>query len=127
VIGLRELGSTRFKKRRTLVLEKTKHQYVKVLSDLAGYDGVEAHDNDPETLIAVVRNWLYTHKPTNLPAPEAIWRDFQKCVDVDLPELSADVGYTAHGLMVMPFSEFVHYVKHWLIARRKNLRRIPPA
>ncbi|OYW30963.1 MAG: hypothetical protein B7Z47_02570 [Chthoniobacter sp. 12-60-6] len=45
------------KGKRILILERTKHQLKPALSDLAGCD-TEHHNSHPETLIAVIRDWM---------------------------------------------------------------------
>jgi hypothetical protein len=60
-LALRLAGSPVQRARKTLVLDKEKHRYSKMLSDIAGMD-IEAHDNSPQGAIKRVRDWLNVHR-----------------------------------------------------------------
>ena len=56
-LGCREYGGGKFNNKKCLVLEKEQYRYQAVLSDISGND-IEAHDNDPRTLVKKVRGWI---------------------------------------------------------------------
>ena len=60
-LGLRLKGSPRQKRRKTLVLDKKKHQYDITLSDISGMD-IEAHGDDAKQIIRHVRDWLNANR-----------------------------------------------------------------
>lgn len=51
-LGLKKLRSKSF-----LILEKERYRYQEFISDIAGND-IRAHDNDPETAVKHVRDWI---------------------------------------------------------------------
>jgi hypothetical protein len=55
--GAKKFGDDKQKTKVALVLEKRKYLYQQYISDLNGID-TQAHENDPEKAIRIVRNWL---------------------------------------------------------------------
>jgi hypothetical protein len=55
--GAKKFGNDQQKTKVALVLEKQKYLYQQYISDLNGID-TQAHENDPEKAIKIVRNWL---------------------------------------------------------------------
>lgn len=53
-------GDGKLKKKTVLVLESKKYDYQKALSDISGWD-IETHNNDVDTAVRIVRNWLVEH------------------------------------------------------------------
>lgn len=47
----------KFKDKRTLILEKSRYDYMKAISDINGFD-IKNHDNNSEKLIECVRAWF---------------------------------------------------------------------
>ncbi len=47
-------------KARTLILDRERYRYQTFLSDIAGQD-IRSHDNQPQKVVAAVRNWLATN------------------------------------------------------------------
>lgn len=57
--GSQRFGDSEDNKKCSLVLEKEAYSYQKFLSDIAGID-VVAHNNNKDTLITSIRDWLHT-------------------------------------------------------------------
>ena len=55
--GAKQFGSKKQKSKVALILEKEKYLYQQYISDLNGID-TQAHNNDSEKAIKIVRNWL---------------------------------------------------------------------
>ena len=58
--GCLSYGDSEQKKKKLLVLDNLPYQFQKTLSDIAGQD-VPAHNNDPNQVIIIVRQFLYSH------------------------------------------------------------------
>jgi hypothetical protein len=58
-LGAQYLGTAKQKKKECLVLDREPYRYQKYCSDIAGQD-IEAHSDEPTSLIRIVRNWLHT-------------------------------------------------------------------
>lgn len=66
--GSQRFGNGAHKNKCALVLERDEYRYQKYLSDISGID-VSAHNNQPESLIVNIRNWLHTaSKRTSIPS-----------------------------------------------------------
>lgn len=61
-LGATRFGSPKQRRKRSLILDREPYRYQKFISDIAGQD-IKSHDNDPETAIRQVRNWL-SNSPT---------------------------------------------------------------
>src|SRR5262249_10456275 len=74
--GARRFGDDRQKKKNALIMEKVKYSYQQFLSDISGVD-IKAHNNNPDTVIRHVRNWLHTSsRRKSLPTPTVIISEY---------------------------------------------------
>lgn len=64
-----------FEGKKFLILSKTRFDYAKALSDLAGVD-INSHEEEPKKMIRAVRNWLRQYMTGDVTAPEIIWSQF---------------------------------------------------
>lgn len=55
--GCRQFGGGQLTQKQILVLERTRYDYQKALSDIAGWD-IQVHEGDFERAVREVRNWL---------------------------------------------------------------------
>ncbi|MFB3904270.1 MAG: hypothetical protein ACE15E_12540 [Acidobacteriota bacterium] len=109
--GCRIFGGEDLGHKQILVLERERYRYQKALSDISGND-IEAHDNDPETLIRKLRNWLCTTLGCDLPAGTVIWyrfTDFLTSVQLQLE----GAGYSLRDIDEMPTAEFIRKIRAW--------------
>ena len=78
-LGAKKFGTAEQKKKNCLVLDKEQYRYQKFISDIAGQD-IQAHDNSPEEIVTVVRNWLRNaSNREKIPSPSIIWDHYQDC------------------------------------------------
>jgi hypothetical protein len=76
--GARRFGSKTQKKKNALVLEAKKYLYQQYISDLNGVD-TKSHQNNPETAIAKVRDWLQVAtNQQDLPGAKIIVQQYQQ-------------------------------------------------
>ena len=111
--GSRKFAENHFGEKKFLVLEKEKYDYSKALSDFAGAD-IKNHNDDPRTIIKVVRNWFVeTVNLTGVAATSVIWSDFiDFMADFDAERRSN--GFEDEDIYEMPTPEFTGFIKEWL-------------
>lgn len=110
--GSRSFHEGRLTKKRFLVLEKDRFEYMKAISDLSGMD-IEAHGNDPRVLIRKVRNWFYsTAGAQDIAGPTDIWYDYTDFAAHLYAELTA-TGFSDEDIADLPIPEYLDYVRAW--------------
>lgn len=116
--GSRLFGVTRMKKKRCLILEKARYEFMKALSDLSGVD-IKAHNNEPDEIIRAVRDWFVeTVGLRGLPSPTAIWYHFTDFAS-DFYDARAAEGFTDEDLNMMPIPEYIGFIKEWVAENKK--------
>ena len=110
-IGCMEYGNKRSKAKKSLILEKERFHYQKVLSDIAGQD-IEHHNDDPETIIKKIRNWFSINSNEDLPGPTKIWVAFNQFN----ASLSANLKgqLTKKEIEEMQIGDYIKYAKDWI-------------
>ena len=99
-----------------LILETRRYAYMRALSDLNGVD-IEAHGDDPRTLVRKVRNWLRTATGrTEFAAPSALWYDYGG-FSADLYDKLKALDFSDDDINELPVVEYLDYVRRWLDAR----------
>ena len=114
--GSRRFGASPFDAKRFIILASTRYDYMRALSDLNGVD-IEAHGDDPRTLIRKIRNWLCTAAAVaNGPSPSAIWYDYADFSAALYTRLKAQ-QFSDEDIHELPVVEYLEYVHRWLTAR----------
>jgi hypothetical protein len=110
-LGARQYGSAEQQKKACLVLDRGRSRYVKFISDIRGLDP-QAHDDDPNKAIAVVRDWLDDRSTgdTIQPDGEVIAKRYAVFVS-ELPAICAAVHLNPSRLT---FKNYVTVVRGWL-------------
>jgi len=111
-LGCREYGSGRLKNKKYLVFEKEKYRYQKVLSDISGND-IEAHDNDPLTLVHKLRGWISNILTKKIPGGTLIWQDFNVFLS-HLEQAGVKVGLSKEEIQKMKIGEYMIYIRDWI-------------
>lgn len=92
-----------------LVLEADKHTASRGLSDFSGCDP-ESHENDPELLVRVVRNWLQTiYMNKNLPGASDVWDQY----NFFYSKLYEKGNYSDKDIQLMTVPEFIQNIYNW--------------
>jgi hypothetical protein len=111
--GARRLGDSAQRRKRFLLLDKEPYQYQKTMSDAAGLDP-RAHDNDPEKLIACVRDFLadgLDPKPIGPSKISALYAEFQAA----LPTITAKANLTLTDIEPLSaFNDWYLLATRWL-------------
>lgn len=109
-LGAKRFGQNEQKEKICLILDKEQYRYQKFISDIAGQD-IRAHDDDPKTIISVIRNWLRNASPSiSLPGGEAICARYE-LFRKEFPSLCQALQLSTDELT---FIDFTWIVTEWL-------------
>ena len=117
-LGCQSFGKSKLNFKKSLVLEKTKYHYQKVISDIAGQD-IESHNDNPEELIRKVRNWFAAVLNSHQPSPTLIWDSYNDFLDRMSEQLKAE-AFSKDDIESLPVSNFVILAKQWIGLHRKD-------
>ena len=93
-----------------VVVDREQYRYQQFLSDIAGQD-IKAHNNDPQTVVGVIRNWLRS-SPTggSIPGPSHLWGRYRR-FKRRLPLICGDLRITPSELT---FNDYATVVSEWI-------------
>lgn len=121
-LGAKRFGAKEQKRKNCLVLDRELYRYQQFISDIAGQD-IQVHNNSPETIIKVVRNWLRTtSRRQTLPSGNIIWERYQNFMQ-DLPQMAQDFQLEVNDLI---FNDYVWVLGKWLLAETSPLSERHP-
>lgn len=111
-LGLRLAGPKRQRSRTLLVLDAVPHRYDQTLSDISGMD-IEAHDDRPNVVIKLVRDWLNSNRGTDpiLLGSDAIVADHAAYLSI-APDIIASLRLDSHDKL--PHGDYLHVVEQAL-------------
>lgn len=104
-------GGTELQHKAILVLEETRYDYQKALSDIAGWD-IEAHDGDYVTAVRIVRGWLIRQagaEPIGTTKIMGDYVDFQEWYW----EREISSGASEDDIREYPTIDFVQAMQQW--------------
>lgn len=105
--GAKRFGSKEQKIKNTLVFEEKKYSYQKYISDLNGVD-TKAHNNDVNTIIRNVRDWLKTSsKRATIPGHTIIQKEYKE-FQTKIPAIVKAAGLDEKDI---PFNDFCSIVE----------------
>lgn len=114
--GCRQFGLDHFKNKRCLILEKSRYDYAKALSDLAGVD-IKSHQNKPQGLVLAVRDWFFeTVGLKNIDSRSVIWYKFTDFTTA-FYEKRKSQGFSDEDIEEMSVPEYVYFIREWLSYR----------
>lgn len=116
-LGCQSFGKGKLMFKKCLVLEKTKHHYLKVISDIGGQD-IENHDDEPQVLVRKVRNWFALVLHNHPPSPSLIW-DIYNDFKSNLKERLKNESFSADDIESLPFSNYILLAKEWIELHRR--------
>ena len=109
-LGAKKFGINGQKGKNCLILDKEQYRYQQFISDIAGQD-IQAHNNNPEEIVTVVRNWLRNaSKRQTIPSGSIIWRHYQEFME-DLPQLAQECQLEVDELI---FNDYLLMLTRWL-------------
>jgi hypothetical protein len=111
--GCRQFGPDYLRSKRCLILEKSRFDYVRALSDLAGVD-IKSHQDKPERLVFVVRDWFFeTVGLRNIESRTVIWYKFTDFTSA-FYDTRQSQGYSEEDIEEMSVPEYMHFIQEWL-------------
>ena len=109
-LGAKQFSIDEQKRKNCLILDKAQYRYQQFISDIAGQD-IQAHNNNPEEIVTVVRNWLRTaSKRRTIPSGSIIWGRYQEFIE-DLPQLAQAFQLEVEELI---FNDYTFMLAEWL-------------
>jgi hypothetical protein len=117
-LGCWSYGPETLVTKQCLVLERDRHRYQTVLSDLSGHE-VRAHGGDPESLVLEVRNWLRVAVQKRLPSGSQVWQRFNLFRN-DLELTLRRLGYSRRDVESLEMAEYIQFVRDWQEATEEN-------
>lgn len=123
--GCRYFGTAEQQTKKCLILEKDPYRYRHVLSDISGND-IQAYNDDPQTLVRRVRNWLHdqSHQSVPLPSGTVVWQRFNEFYGYFERAMQAE-GYHPVDIAEMSVTEFITSIKEWREAHPVRRRGRP--
>ena len=106
----KKFGINEQKRKNCLILDKEQYRYQEFISDIAGQD-IQAHNNNPEEIVIVVRNWLRNaSKRQTIPSGSIIGERYQEFMR-DLPQLAQAFQLEVEELI---FNDYTFLLAEWL-------------
>ena len=119
-LGAKRFGINEQKRESCLILDKEQYRYQQFISDIAGQD-IQAHNNNPEAIVTVVRNWLRNaSKRETIPSGSIIGERYQEFRG-DLPQLAQEYQLKVEELI---FNDYTSVITRWLRTRRIAYRNM---
>ena len=110
-LGAKRFGVEDQERKKCLVMDKEQYRYQKFISDIAGQD-IFVHNNSPEEIVRVVRDWLGTASGRRtIPGGGIIWRRYQDFLN-DLPQLAQ--RFQLELVDLEDFNNYIYAVAGWL-------------
>lgn len=116
--GCRTYGTSRFRRKKILILETEPYRYQAAISDLSGSD-IKVHRNEPEEVVLAVRNWLNDEANLHATGASKIWSDFNEFMADNYLKLTAR-GFSPKDIRNVSMKELMKSMKKWIAANGKN-------
>lgn len=110
--GCRTFGRPKHRDKRTLVLESKSHRSKASISDLAGTD-IECHDDEPDKVVGIVRNWLKNVCLSEAAGPARISGAFYDFMAANFDALT-ELGFSPKDIELLPVGELVERMTAWV-------------
>jgi len=117
-IGCKIFKNGQTNEKKCLILEKERYRYQKALSDLSNSD-IKNHNNEPEEAIHQIRNWFVINELERADSGTKIWESFNEFM-ADFYLRRKEEGFLEKDILSMPITEFMSFIKEWIIERRCN-------
>ena len=106
-LGAKKYGQDLQKEKVALVLESVKYSSKAYISDIAGVDP-QAHHNNVDELIRIVRNWLRdASRRKTIPSFQTVKDDFDEFINARLPIMLKENNTTFEHLTFNDYCQFV--------------------
>jgi len=116
-LGCQSFGKKKLNFKKSLVLEKTRYHYQKIISDIAGQD-IENHNDNPEELVRKVRNWFAAVLNNHQPSPTLIWDAYNEFLDQTNMRLKEE-AFSKDDIESLPVSNLILLAKQWIASHKR--------
>ena len=108
-LGAKRYGRREQREKICLILDRERYRYQKFISDISGQD-IRAHNDDLKSVIAIVRNWLRSSRPSaSMPGGEAIGNRYG-VFRAELPKMCKSLDILEDELT---FSDYAWLISEW--------------
>ena len=97
--------------KKCLILEAERYRYQAAISDLSNSD-IAVHKNDPQMMVAKVRNWLNNQAHLTAPGPSRVWGAFLEAMGDNYDDLKAR-GFSDDDIQNLPVDELIDSLARW--------------
>ena len=124
-LGAKRYGNERQREKVCLVLDRERYRYQRFCSDIAGND-IDTHNNDPQTAVSAVRNWLSGRGQANerlIPrgSGSELFKRYQAFLN-DLPALCATPPLHLDP-QELTFADYAYCCESWLQEHPRDAER----
>lgn len=116
--GCARFGSGQTSDKTILILEDTRYDYQKALSDIAGWD-IEAHGSDHIKAVRIVRNWLVRHAGAEPIGPAKIQGDYLTFQEWYW-ERELSRGASEEDILAYPTVQVIAAMHEWVVAGKPD-------
>lgn len=111
-IGCQSFGTGKLKSKKCLILDTDRYRYLKIVSDIGGQD-IKEHNNEPQKVIAKLREWFSSVFETHFDSPSSIWDRYLE-FSTDMTEQLQSEKWTIQEIDNLPFSNYIKLAKAWI-------------
>lgn len=111
--GLKMSDAATFGEKKFLILEKEPYRYKSIISDISGND-IKAHNEDPEEIIKVVRDWFKVLLQ-DVPWYKTIWLAYAE-FETDFEQILIANSYNPKDINSLTFSDIIENMTAWTTA-----------
>lgn len=114
-LGCKYYGIGPLEGKQSLILERERYRYQRVLSDISGND-IRAHSGDPEILMIEVRNWLKVVTRLKLPTGSSLVERYG-FFWADLSDIFQRMRYFQRDVESLEVVEYIEMIRDWQTRR----------
>lgn len=118
-VGCRTFKGGKWSKKKCLILETEKYRFQAAISDISNSD-IVSHGDEPEAVVAAVRNWLNTEAKLSAEGPTRIWDEFNFFMAYNYDRL-VERGFSTSDIKKIGVDELMAEMKAWVKRRRKDV------
>ncbi|MBB4838955.1 hypothetical protein HNP52_002024 [Sphingomonas kyeonggiensis] len=111
-------GGDQMSQKTILILEETRYDYQKSLSDISGWD-IQTHEADYVKIVRIISSWLISHAGADPIGPSKIQGDYLTFQEWYW-ERELDRGASDDDIKAYPTAQFIAAMREWVEAGRPD-------
>lgn len=111
----------KWSRKKSLILETEPYRFQAAISDISNSD-IVVHRDEPEEVVAAVRNWLNTEAGLSAHGPTRIWGAFTDFMADNYDGLKKR-GFSNTDIEKLGVSELIQCMHKWVEEKRRGARR----